>query len=356
MKKGLVVFLVFGLLGSPGHSASSATKKPTKPTKPTKPKTAKRAKRPPTTASSQTGASTFQFVLENSEWERVERPSLAIAWSAKGPVLSGIDIVATSSAGDPPVSLRVGADQAIVIPNLNPYANILIRATPIWEKFGNGRPVTLAVPAGASGPRPKVARPAAFQNLKLTGERQNPCAVLRWRYNPDRQGFDALPAITEAVRSMSAATGIEVMYDGLTDEYENGSTTYSLSRVDIEHPRTWMVVQWEDPAQPVLTDPESTDRVALGVGSAGYHRARTGEPEDFVNGASLTFRNNQLLNDPVTFRTTVLHELGHVVGLGHVDDPTSVMYPFTVGVTDWNVNDLAALAAVGRPGAEACLP
>lgn len=48
-------------------------------------------------------------------------------------------------------------------------------------------------------------------------------------------------------------------------------------------------------------------------------------------------------------RAIVLHELGHLVGLGHVTDATQLMYPEgQPGVTDFGAGDLAGLAALGR--------
>ena len=43
-----------------------------------------------------------------------------------------------------------------------------------------------------------------------------------------------------------------------------------------------------------------------------------------------------------------MHELGHVVGLAHVDDSREVMYADNVGVTQFGSGDLAGLAALGR--------
>jgi predicted Zn-dependent protease len=48
-------------------------------------------------------------------------------------------------------------------------------------------------------------------------------------------------------------------------------------------------------------------------------------------------------------RAIVLHELGHLVGLGHVTAASELMYPQSqLGVTDFGAGDLTGLAALGR--------
>jgi len=55
-----------------------------------------------------------------------------------------------------------------------------------------------------------------------------------------------------------------------------------------------------------------------------------------------------------TARGIVTHELAHLVGLDHVDDPTQLMYPSTqLHVTDLAAGDLTGLAALGTGG---CAP
>ena len=46
-------------------------------------------------------------------------------------------------------------------------------------------------------------------------------------------------------------------------------------------------------------------------------------------------------------RATVLHELGHVVGLGHVPDLNELMHESNVGQTALGPGDRAGLARVG---------
>src|SRR5262249_6108651 len=62
-----------------------------------------------------------------------------------------------------------------------------------------------------------------------------------------------------------------------------------------------------------------------------------------------------LPNGHAIARTAVLHELGHLVGLAHVADPTQVMYPGgSAGVTgEYASGDLAGLARLGQA---ACVP
>ena len=55
-----------------------------------------------------------------------------------------------------------------------------------------------------------------------------------------------------------------------------------------------------------------------------------------------------------TARAIVMHELGHLAGLAHVDDRNQLMYPETSGqLTDFAAGDLTGLAALGRG---ACVP
>jgi predicted Zn-dependent protease len=42
-----------------------------------------------------------------------------------------------------------------------------------------------------------------------------------------------------------------------------------------------------------------------------------------------------------------MHELGHVLGLGHVQDPSQLMYPAHHGQATYGPGDLAGLAAEG---------
>ena len=51
-------------------------------------------------------------------------------------------------------------------------------------------------------------------------------------------------------------------------------------------------------------------------------------------------------------RAIVVHELAHVLGLDHVDDPDELMHPVTASRTGLGPGDLQGLALLGQAACE----
>ena len=58
--------------------------------------------------------------------------------------------------------------------------------------------------------------------------------------------------------------------------------------------------------------------------------------------------------DSVTLLNLLMHEIGHIVGLDHVDDRKQIMFKEVQHRTQWGPGDLAGLRQVGRT--QGCLP
>lgn len=176
----------------------------------------------------------------------------------------------------------------------------------------------------------------------------DPCRPVHWVVRPDGAPPGGQQLLEEAVAEVSAATGLRFVHDGTTTE--GPSAQREPYQPDL-YGRRWapVLVTWSDAAE----HPDLAGDVA-GLGGSTARQAPE-EPLVYVTGQvtldtpSLT----SMMQRPEDVRAVILHELAHVVGLDHVDDPEQLLYGDNVGVTGFAAGDRAGLA---RLGAGQCVP
>lgn len=174
----------------------------------------------------------------------------------------------------------------------------------------------------------------------------SPCRPLHYVVNARLAPAGSETLVEGAIGTISRATGIRFINDGPTTEEPSEDR-------DPYQPETYgerwapLLIAW--------TTPEAAPKLkgqVIGTGGS-THYSFDGGPKTFVSG-SLDLDAPQItgeLNHPEgsAYATAViLHELSHVMGLEHVDDPTQLMYP-EIGTPDGlAAGDLNGLYQLGR--------
>ncbi|WP_425862446.1 matrixin family metalloprotease [Arthrobacter sp. TWP1-1] len=181
----------------------------------------------------------------------------------------------------------------------------------------------------------------------------DPCRPIHYVTRTDNAPEGGQQLITDAVAAASKATGLVFIDDGETTEgFDEERAVYQPDRYGEQWAPVLFV--WETPqeeAQFTINETPGVENVAgLGgsqpiVGEAGSRVFVTGT----VQLNALAFDN--LLTAPNGAAITggiVQHEVGHVLGLGHVQDPTQLMYEHGQNeVTTYADGDLTGLAKLG---------
>lgn len=219
-------------------------------------------------------------------------------------------------------------------------AGLLVRGPASEVRLDRIRP---AVPVVSAGPH-------VFLDVSPTGQPVgfDPCAPVHYVVNPVGIPPGGAEQLRGAVREMSDATGLQFIDDGVTTE----RLTEDRKAVQPDRYGTgWapVLIAWVD----------ETEFPRVGGDVVGATRSEKAAPVGsdvyrYVTGVVALDRSwfARALADPTTAtesRITLLHELGHLVGLDHVNDPNEVMDGLTEAV-QLGPGDRQGLAIVGSGG------
>ncbi|MFI2563841.1 matrixin family metalloprotease [Paenarthrobacter sp. NPDC018779] len=174
----------------------------------------------------------------------------------------------------------------------------------------------------------------------------SPCRPLHYVVNDASApaGTDGL--LQTALANVSAATGIQFVNDGTTDELP---TAKREPYQPAKYGERWapLLISWTTPeAAPALEDK------VIGTGGSTMYSLNKG-PKSYITGSLEldTPQISELLAEEggsAYVLAVMQHELSHVMGLDHVDDPVQLMYPeigAPDGLADGDLTGLHLLAS-----------
>lgn len=163
----------------------------------------------------------------------------------------------------------------------------------------------------------------------------DPCRPIEVLVNPDGAPDNYDELVDTGLERTSAATGLRFERVGLTDNRDVMTGPFPR--------REPVLIAWatEDEVPDLAGDVAGIGG-SVAVGQPGNLRYVTGR----VVLDSDVFASFEPEEQP--FAQAIMdHELGHLVGLGHVDDPRELMYADNVGVTTYGPGDREGLARIG---------
>lgn len=202
-------------------------------------------------------------------------------------------------------------------------------------------------PLGTPAPLNRPSSSYKFLAVKEDGTplAYSPCRPIHYVINSDLAPPSWQPLVEEAVRQAGEATGLKFIYDGPSSEVPSPNRSgYQAER----YGDRWapVLIAWSTPEQvPRL----SGQTVGLGGSSSiglsnGYKAYVTGTvsldaPQfaDIVDAPS-----GEEIGVAV-----IMHELGHLLGLDHVDDPRQLMFDQASWVRGYAAGDRTGLAQLG---------
>jgi hypothetical protein len=187
------------------------------------------------------------------------------------------------------------------------------------------------------------------QSMPITGPvTWSPCRPIHFVVDASGAPPDFAEHVRSVAREVATATGLVLVDDGATTE---AAGDQRASFQPDRYGDRWapVLVRVAD----AVTVPSLDGDVAGAALAASATDLRTGV-RHYVSGEVLL--DAEVLANPPTpagdpdYLAVLRHELGHLMGLGHVDDPSQLMHPVRQASAEgtYQAGDLAGLAALGQ--------
>ncbi len=174
----------------------------------------------------------------------------------------------------------------------------------------------------------------------------DPCREIHYEINPagapDGAG-DTVAFVEAAVAEVSGVTGLRFVYDGRTDRRPQWEGAF----VPLGGRREPVLISWA-----TASEVDELKGNVAGLGGAAAREGADGRLRYVTGGVTLdsdSFEDLEDVRDGEAYqRAILLHELGHLVGLDHVDSPAELMFEDNVGQRDFGRGDLNGLVRLGQ--------
>jgi hypothetical protein len=225
----------------------------------------------------------------------------------------------------PRYSLSAVAVAALAVPFLSGSTSATSAASS-WGKAPKNVTVTWTDPDAVTAGTTTTTSTALYKFSSIVSGkpvRWNPCQAIHWKFRTTGAPTGSGAVVKDTIAKVAAATGIRFVYDGTTT-----ATPTSAWLPKTSSGIRPVLIGWTDASHSDLL--RNQPAAVLGVTRTAYFGILQGTTTLAATKAAVIAldRTNRLpLTGAVSWKTTMLHELGHAMGLDHVGNNNQLMYP-----------------------------